>query len=103
MQCAATTYEKFISDGRPASDFVSLDNTYARYGIAVQWHIAIANHNSTSTDEMDLQIGDEIAYIAKPINVGKGINKRTKKEGFYPLHKTKQLIKTANFSAFEKV
>lgn len=68
--------------------YTSLDDIYYYGGQKRRLHVAILPHYADGPQEMDLQVGDEIAVAGNHWDgFSKGMNLRTKKSGLYPTFK----------------
>ncbi|VVC25206.1 Hypothetical protein CINCED_3A022785 [Cinara cedri] len=104
-QVCRVAYEIMNSLHPDASNlYTSLDDIYYYGGQKRRLHEAILPHFADGPQEMDLQVGDEIAVAGNHWNgFSKGINLRTKKSGLYPTFKVSPKIETARFASYPDV
>ncbi|XP_054159027.1 alpha-(1,6)-fucosyltransferase-like [Oppia nitens] len=85
-----------------SSAYYSLDDIYYFGGQSDHNQIAILNHKSQNSHEIDLKIGDVVGIAGNHWNgYSKGLNRETKQNGLYPGFKTNEKIASAHFKLFE--
>lgn len=71
-----------------ADKFKSLDDIYYYGGQKARYQKAVIPHTPTKSDEIELNVGDEISVAGNHWNgFSKGTNLRTYKTGLYPTFK----------------
>jgi len=73
-----------------SAKFTSLDDTFYFSGQVHRLNVALISHKADGSDEMDLEVGDEIEVAGNHWDgYSKGINLRTNKKLLYPGFKVK--------------
>jgi len=94
LQLCRLAYEIMNSLQPDASaKFASLDDTFYFSGQVHRLNVALISHKADGSDEMDLEVGDEIEVAGNHWNgYSKGKNLRTMKTLLYPSFKVKYYL-----------
>ena len=98
LQVCRLAYEIMNSLQPDASaKFTSLDDTFYFHGQVHRLNVALLSHKSEGSEEMDLEVGDEIEEAGNHWDgYSKGKNLRTKKTLLYPTFKVKIIQQKLN-------